>query len=108
MSEQDNRVREKLLTRYRADEQGTWQIFGEDPNCDFGGSHVEPLLGIVQGDYAAAVEHALGLPSFFTWGGGGRIEPIHVVKVDGNTLRQRGDQQRDRRRQRARGDEFRA
>lgn len=86
-----DRVREALLTNspYRADESGTWQIFGEDPNCDFGGHHSEPFLGTVQGTYAAAVEYALGLPMFFTWGGGGRVKRVEVIKVDGATLRQR-------------------
>jgi hypothetical protein len=54
-----------------------------------GGSHQEPLLATVQGDYGSVVEFALGLRGFFTWGGGGRIEKTAVIKVDEATQRQR-------------------
>jgi hypothetical protein len=88
VSDTHDRVREVLLSNYRPDESGTWQIFGEDPNCDFGGAHTEPFLATVQGTYAAVVAYALELPGFFTWGGGGRVVPVSIVKVDGETIRQ--------------------
>lgn len=92
MSEGDHidRVRTQLLDEGSLRGlNGTWQIFGEDPNCDFGGPHHEPLIATVQGTYESAVEYALGLPNFFTWGGGGKVRKVEVVKVDGATIRQR-------------------
>ena len=89
MSDHYDNVRIKLLKQYPPAEQGIWQIFGEDPNCDFGGPHVEPMLGTVQGDYASAVEYALGLRNFFTWGAGGRVERVQALKVDAATIKQR-------------------
>lgn len=70
-------------------EVGVWQILGEDPNCDLGGSHHQPTLGTVQGTYEDAVEYALELPGFFTWGGGGNIERVNIFKVDTESLRKR-------------------
>ena len=79
-------VRTRLLKDYPADAQGTWQILGEDPNCDFGGPHHEPELEVVTGTYKNVVEYALTLPRFFNWGGGGRIKlmtpPKGLVNVD--------------------------
>ncbi len=39
----------KLREEYSLNTSGLWQIKGEDPNCDFGGSHYQPDLGIVEG-----------------------------------------------------------
>lgn len=90
MSPQHDQVRRRLLDKLLVTSQeGLWQIFGEDPNCDLGGSHHQPLLATVQGTYAAAVDYALDLPSFFTWGGGGDVRKIEVIKVDGESLRKR-------------------
>ena len=30
----------ELIKKYRLEEDGTWGVEGEDPNCDFGGSHI--------------------------------------------------------------------
>lgn len=35
-----------------------WQILGEDPNCDFGGSHIQPTLGYVEGEYEDVLVYA--------------------------------------------------
>jgi hypothetical protein len=75
------RKRADLLANFSPDEDGTWRILGEDPNCDFGGPHHQPHLATVQGKYAEVVEYALGLPLFFTWGGGGSIERVKIVKL---------------------------
>ena len=55
------------------DEVAFWQIKGEDPNCDWGGSHHEPELAVVEGTYRNACLHAVTLPRFFQWGAGGRV-----------------------------------
>ena len=88
MSKDDIRTRllsELLVTN----QEGVWQILGEDPNCDFGGSHHEPALATVQGSYATAVEFALDLPGFITWGGGGKIKKVEIIPVNRATLQQR-------------------
>lgn len=58
---------------------GIWQVFGEDPNCDFGGSHIEPTLGFFYGKRSEVLAYAKLLPK---WGNGGRIKLINVTKVD--------------------------
>lgn len=40
---------EILIETYPLDQEGIWQIYGEDPNCDLGGHHYEPLLATVTG-----------------------------------------------------------
>lgn len=62
--------------RYDEDEEGTWHILGEDPNCDLGGYHHEPDLGTFEGTFGEAVDHAMDLKGFFSWGGGGRIKKV--------------------------------
>lgn len=79
-------ARKRLLERYPANTQGTWEIRGEDPNCDLGGYHHEPKLEVVTGTYKNVVEYALTLPNFFGWGSGGSIvridPPTDIVNVD--------------------------
>jgi hypothetical protein len=60
-------------------EEGFWQIYGEDPNCDLQGPHSRPNLGVFQGTLSDAIDYAVDLPEFFTWGGGGTIEPVQVT-----------------------------
>jgi hypothetical protein len=63
------------------DARGTWRIFGEDPNCDFGGPHHEPDLGVVEGTFKEAITYAFTLNSFISWGGGGKIRPYRNPTV---------------------------
>lgn len=63
----------ELLKRHSLYDYGHWQIKGEDKNCDFGGPHHEPDLGIFQGTLEECIRHAIDMPGFWTWGGGGRI-----------------------------------
>ena len=72
---------QKLREKHSLDEEGTWRIRGEDPNCDFGGSHYQPELGTVQGKLSDVVEHAVNLSGFYTWGGGGDISKVFIKKV---------------------------
>jgi hypothetical protein len=63
---------------YPLDEVATWQIFGEDPNCDFGGSHSNPDLGLFTGTLLEAITHAVELKGFWQWGGGGHFRKVTV------------------------------
>lgn len=65
---------------------GIWQVFGEDPNCDFGGSHIEPTLGFFEGKRSEVLAYAKLLPKWITCGDGGRIKRINVTKVDKNKI----------------------
>lgn len=69
-----------LLQNHSLDEIGIWQIKGEDPNCDMGGSHHQPNLGFVEGKLKDIIEYAVELRSFWTWGAGGSIVKIDKVK----------------------------
>lgn len=52
-----------------------WKIYGEDPNCDFGGHHSTPYLCTVKGTFEQAWEYAIELRAFWQWGAGGDIRP---------------------------------
>lgn len=65
----------ELLKKYHPNTQGIWVVHGEDPNCDLGGHHHEPLLGYFEGRLEDVVAKVVMLPGFWQWGGGGRIEP---------------------------------
>jgi len=69
-----------LLEKYSLDQEGLWQILGEDPNCDFGGYHYQPDLGIVEGKLRDVIDYAVELPGFWTWGGGGDIRLRNAPK----------------------------
>ena len=61
-------------------EEGVWQIYGEDPNCDLAGYHKEPLLETVEGKLTNVIDYAVALKGFWSWGGGGRIEKVTIKK----------------------------
>ncbi len=71
----------KLLEDYALDALGVWQIYGEDPNCSFGGYHHEPLLETVNGTLEQALRYAVQLPKFYSWGSGGCIKPVKVIEL---------------------------
>jgi hypothetical protein len=71
----------ELLKAYSLEETGVWRVYGEDPNCDLGGSHHQPDLGTFAGYLKDVIEYAVELPNFWQWGGGGRI-----VKENGPTI----------------------
>lgn len=84
------RARKRLFEKHKPNEAGVWRIYGEDPNCDFGGHHHEPELALVEGRYGDIVEHALTLDRFFQWGSGGRIEKLaKPKKIDPDSNRRR-------------------
>jgi hypothetical protein len=70
----------KLLEQHNLNENGLWKIYGEDPNCDLGGAHHEPELGLVEGCLKDVIEYAVELPRFWQWGSGGRIVKVDVVR----------------------------
>jgi len=66
----------------RLDEVGVWLVKGEDLNADFGGHHYQPVLGYFEGRLEDVIRHAVELPEFWTWGGGGDFEKIEIKKVE--------------------------
>lgn len=65
--------------KYKLEEHGLWQVFGEDPNCDLGGYHHEPELGFFSGKLKDVIATAVLLPNFWTWGAGGRFKKVSDV-----------------------------
>ena len=49
----------ELLKKHSLEETGLWKIRGEDPNCDFGGHHYQPELGIVEGRLVDVINYAV-------------------------------------------------
>lgn len=72
----------ELIKKHSLDEIGIWEIRGEDPNCDWGGSHHSPYLATVNGRLVDVIESAVELPNFWTWGGGGNIKAVKVINLD--------------------------
>lgn len=72
---------QKLFEKHKLNEEGVWEIYGEDPNCDFGGSHHTPKLGTFSGKLSSVLEIAINLSDFYTWGGGGEIRKIQIQTV---------------------------
>lgn len=73
-----------LLSRHSLDDEGLWEVCGEDPNCDMGGYHHEPFIGIFEGKLRDVIKEAVMKPGFFQWGSGGRItayKPHIPIKV---------------------------
>lgn len=71
----------KALEKYGLSDYGVWRVLGEDGNADFHGSRRIPYLGTFEGTLKSVIKHAVQLPRFYTWGGGGAIEKIEVIKV---------------------------
>ena len=63
----------KLLQKHSLEQYGVWEVYGEDPNCDLGGSHYQPNLGKVECTLEKAIHWAVEQPGFWQWGGGGSI-----------------------------------
>lgn len=68
-----------LMKKHNLGEVGTWQIKGEDPNCDFAGPHHQPDLGLFAGDLGSCIKYAVELSNFWAWGGGGSISKTKIV-----------------------------
>jgi hypothetical protein len=70
-----------LMKQYNCGETGVWQILGEDPNCDLGGPHIQPLLCTVEGKFSDVLAYAVTLQRFWTWGSGGTIKKVEWTQV---------------------------
>lgn len=79
----------KLLEKHSLSEYGIWKVEGEDPNCDFGGSHHNPYLGTYEGKLEDVITVAVELPGFWNWGGGGNITRMNIEKIDSKTIADR-------------------
>jgi uncharacterized protein (UPF0335 family) len=67
----------RLLEAHKLDEYGTWEVRGEDPNCDMGGHHHNPHLGFFEGTLEQVLTHATNnLGGFWQWGAGGEIKKV--------------------------------
>lgn len=73
---------QQLANKHSMDEYGVWEIRGEDPNCDLGGSHHMPHLDTVEGKLIDAIKHAVSLSGFYQWGGGGDITKITIKNIN--------------------------
>lgn len=71
----------KLLESHDLDEEGTWEILGEDPNPDMGGYHHQPHLGFFEGTLEKVIRKAISLPGFYAWGAGGSITKTSPPEV---------------------------
>jgi hypothetical protein len=72
---------QRLLKVHSLDEFGTWRVQGEDSSTVFGGHHYQPELGVFEGRLSDVIKHAVDLPGFYTWGGGGDISLIKIIKL---------------------------
>lgn len=70
-----------LMQKHTLSEEGVWDIYGEDANCDWGGHHHEPFLCTVKGQLEHAIQYAVELRSFWQWGAGGRIKKKSEDKI---------------------------
>lgn len=70
-----------ILAKHKLTDYGIWNIYGEDPNCDFGGHHHTPFLQTVEGTLETCLKYAINLKGFYTWGGGGHLTKVTVTKL---------------------------
>ena len=82
----------ELLTKYSLNETGTWKILGEDPNCDLGGHHGKPELGLYEGKLGDIIRYGVELMGFWQWGYGGEfIKLAAPVKIDTDVIRRKAE-----------------
>jgi hypothetical protein len=85
-AEWEDRARERLLKGMERTARGKWLIWSEDA--------IERLLGVVEGRFEDAVEHAVKLRDFFEWGSGGRLERVEIKKLPNLAERRRIEEAR--------------
>lgn len=71
-----------LLVKYPLTEQGIWEVFGEDANCDLAGPHYTPSLGHLSGALIDVIKIAVDLQGFWQWGAGGIIQKITPLTTE--------------------------
>jgi hypothetical protein len=75
---------QNLLSKHSLEDEGFWEVRGEDPNCDLGGKHYEPIIGVFEGKLRDVIKTAVMTQGFWQWGSGGSIKsytPIVPKKV---------------------------
>jgi hypothetical protein len=70
-----------LTNKHSLSDEGVWEIFGEDPNCDWGGHHSNPHLDTVSGKLEDVIRYAVDLRDFWQWGAGGEIKKKTEKKI---------------------------
>ncbi len=72
--EMEKEVKEYLSsaykTKYPLERYGIWDVHGDDPNCDLGGSHIQPFLGRFEGRFIDVLRYAVTMPRWRCWGQG--------------------------------------
>ena len=70
---------QELMNHHTLSDKGIWQMYGEDPDCKTPGL-VSPdaLLVTIQGTLEQALKAAMGYPSFYTMGCGGKVIEIKI------------------------------
>ena len=82
--------------KYPLDTVGLWEVLGEDPNCDWGGTHYQPRLGVYEGKLRDIIELAVEMSGFWSWGAGGDFRKVEVRTVEsGKKLAELNKQKRD-------------
>ena len=71
----------ELMKKHALEDVGVWQVYGEDPNCDLGGSHHQPLLGTFSGKLKNIVAKGVTMQRFWTWGAGGDFKLITIEEI---------------------------
>ncbi len=90
---------QQLLKKHSLSQVGIWEIRGEDSNCDLGGHHHQPKLGVVQGKLQDVIMFGCSLSGFWQWGGGGDFifigdeESIPKVDEHSNIVREQLEQE---------------
>ena len=80
----------QLIQKYKLTDEGLWKVRGEDSNCDFGGSHHMPELGVFEGKLQDIIAYAVTLSGFWQWGAGGDITRVSApIKIDANSSAKR-------------------
>jgi len=81
-----------LIKQHGLNTTGFWLIKGEDPNCDMGGAHYKPDLGMVEGKLEDVINYAVAMPDFWSWGVGGTImlssAPKKITRDSGKERKQ--------------------
>jgi hypothetical protein len=81
-----------MKENYNNAEYGVWVAHGEDPNCDFGGYHHNPILGYYEGKYIDVLEYCRNLKGWSTWGSGGYLEKYiapTIIKINDKSLKRK-------------------
>lgn len=69
----------RLSEQHSLGDYGVWRIVGEPPNPY---SHHNPYLATVEGILSDVIDYAVKQDGFFTWGNGGDINKVDIIKLD--------------------------